>query len=80
MAGWRLESFKMLTYLLFPVGAFIYFNHPAFYERTLKETLQNMSTDINFDSLALLNSMSLEKSLDNLDKTIEELETDAKSR
>lgn len=80
MAGWQLESFKMLTYLLFPVGAFIFFNHPAFYERAVRQTLESTAADINFEQLSQLESMSLSKGLNKLDSTIEELDTQGKTK
>lgn len=29
---WRLEAFKMMIYLAFPVGSFYYFNQPEYFE------------------------------------------------
>lgn len=74
MGGWRLESAKMFVYLVFPIGAFVYFNHPNFYERSLRQTMENMSKDINLDNLAQFEKMTLKEGIDKLSNTIEELD------
>lgn len=76
MGGWKLESFKMLAYLSFPVGAFVYFNHPNFYEKSLKQTLELVSRDVNFENLAKYEQMNSKGEIDKLGGVIEELEND----
>lgn len=75
MGGWRLESAKMLGYLAFPIGAFMWFNHPVFYEYALKQTLENVSKDINLDNIAELQKINSKGGIDKLSKTIDELNT-----
>lgn len=74
MAGWRLESAKMLGYLIFPIAAFVYFNHPAFYERSLRQTMENMSKDINLENLERFEKIAHKEGIDKLGSMIEELE------
>lgn len=74
MGSWRLESFKMFAYLIFPVGAFVYFNHPTFYERSMRQSVENISEGVDLNNLAMLENMSLKQGLDTLDETIQELE------
>lgn len=77
--GWQLESAKMLGYLAFPVVAFVYFNHPVFYEQSLRQTMENMSKDINLDNLEQFEKLSNKGGIDKLSSTIEELD-DSKSK
>lgn len=37
MGSWKLEAFKMALYMSFPVGAFLIFNSPSFYENAIYE-------------------------------------------
>jgi len=37
MGNWKLEAFKMGLYMSFPVGAFLVFNSPQFYENAIYE-------------------------------------------
>lgn len=74
MGGWRLESFKMLGYLAFPIAAFVWFNHPRFYERSLRQTMENMSKDINLENLAILERNLAREGINKLGDTIEEIE------
>lgn len=74
MGGWRLESAKMLGYLFFPIGAFIWFNHPTFYERSLRQTVKIVSKDINIDNLAQLEKLTGKEEIDKLTSIIEELD------
>lgn len=75
MGGWRLESAKMVGYLVFPIGAFVWFNHPVFYEYALKQTMENVSKDINLDHLAELKEFSSKEGINKLSDTIDELDT-----
>lgn len=63
----------MLGYLLFPIGAFVYFNHPAVYERSLKHAMETMSKDINLEHLARFERASSKTEIDKLGSVIEEL-------
>lgn len=74
MGGWRLESAKMLGYLVFPIGAFVYFNHPAFYEQSLKRTMETMSRDINLENLAKFEQLNAKGEIDKLSYLIDELD------
>lgn len=74
MGGWRLESVKMLGYLLFPIGAYVYFNRPSFYEDALMQTMESVSRDVNFDDLARFENLNARQEIDVLGSTIAELE------
>jgi protein PET100 len=37
MGNWKLEAFKMALYMSFPIGAFLLFNSPKFYENAIFE-------------------------------------------
>lgn len=76
MGGWRLESFKMFGYLAFPVAAFVMFNHPAFYERSLRQTMEIMSKDINLEHLEQYEKLTLQEGIDKLGSTIDEIDDD----
>lgn len=76
MGGWRLESFKMFGYLAFPVAAFVMFNHPKFYERSLRQTMEIVSKDINLDHLEQYERMTLQEGIDKLGSTIDEIDED----
>lgn len=78
MGGWRLESVKMLGYLVFPIAAFVYFNHPSFYERSLRQTMKIMSKDINLENLAKFEQISSKGEIDKLSGLIEELDNKTK--
>lgn len=75
MGGWRLESAKMVGYLVFPIGAFVWFNHPVFYEYSLKQSMENVSKDINLDKLAEFQRLSNKEGIDRLSSTIDELDS-----
>lgn len=73
MGSWKLEAGKMFLYLFFPVGSFIIFSHPKFYEKSLQNIYFEISKDIDYEGLeALENFQRLLASLDNI---IEELES-----
>jgi hypothetical protein len=74
MGGWRLESVKMLGYLIFPIGAFIYFNSPAFYEQSLRHAMENVSKDINLENLAKFEKLNAKEEIDKLSYLIDELD------
>lgn len=78
MAGWRLESAKMLGYLIFPIAVFVYINHPEVYERSLRQTMENMSKDINLENLESISKKAHMKGIDKLGSTIDELDTKKK--
>lgn len=72
--GWRMESFKMVGYLLFPIGAFVWFNHPIFYEQSLRQAMENMSSSINLENLEKFEALNSKEGIDKLSSTIEELD------
>jgi formate/nitrite transporter FocA (FNT family) len=74
MGGWRLESAKMLGYLVFPIGVFIYFNSPLFYEQTMRHTMEKVSTDINLENLAKFENLNSKEEIDKLNYLIKELD------
>lgn len=78
MGTWRLEAVKMLAYLTFPVVAFVWFNHPGFCEYALRQTMENMSKDINLDHLEQFEKIKLREGIDKLSSTIEELDGNKK--
>lgn len=78
MGSWRLEAGKMVGYLTFPIVAFIMFNHPKFYEYSLRQTMENVSKDINLEDLGRYQKLISKKEVDNLDYTIEELDVKKK--
>ena len=69
-----MESFKMLGYLAFPIAIFTYFNSPSFYEDSLRQTMENVSKDINFENLSRFEKLVAEKEIDKLNRTIDELD------
>ena len=79
MGSWRLESAKMLAYLAFPIVAFVCFNHPVFYERSLRQTMENMSKDINLENLERFEKMRFKEGIDTLSNTIEEIDGNKKT-
>lgn len=79
MGGWRLESAKMLGYLMFPISAFVCFNHPTFYQQALGKTMEIMSNDINLESLAKFQQFSAKGEIDKLSGLIEELDNAKKA-
>lgn len=76
MGGWRLESLKMFGYLAFPVAAFVMFNHPKFYEYSLRQTMEIVSKDINLDYLERYEKLALQEGIDKLGSTIDEIDDD----
>lgn len=42
MGGWKLETFKMGMYIMFPVGLFHYFNQPSFYKTWVESSLEEL--------------------------------------
>lgn len=42
MGGWKLETFKMGMYIMFPVGLFHYFNQPRFYKDWVEKSLEEL--------------------------------------
>lgn len=45
MGNWKLEAFKIGIYLMFPVGIFVLFNTPSFYQEAIyqhRKTLLEM--------------------------------------
>lgn len=42
MGNWKLEAFKMMVYMAFPVGLFHYFNQPQYFEESLVKMKREM--------------------------------------
>lgn len=74
MGNWQLEAAKMFLYLSFPVGAFIWFNHPLCYEQAMRQTLESVSSDIDVDTLRRMEKANRSNRIDSLGETIAELE------
>ena len=69
MGGWKLEAFKMAIYMSFPVGAFLIFNSPQFYEKAIYEYRKEMDQFLSKDNIIEEYSKKFQK--ERLEKQIE---------
>lgn len=73
MGSWRLEVGRMLLYLTFPIGIFVLFNTPYFYEKSMRGVFESYSeTDIT--NLRNFEKLKAKKEFEELQKTVGELE------
>lgn len=70
----------MFGYLAFPICAFVYFNSPSFYERSLRHTMENVSKDINIENLATFEKLNSKGEIDKFSSLIEELDDKNKKK
>ena len=64
----------MFGYLLFPIGAFVIFNHPKFYEYAVRQTMETMSQDVNIVSLEQYQRRSAEADLNKFNNMLDEID------
>jgi len=67
----------MFLFLAFPVGAFIFFNSRNFYESSLKQSMQMLSRDVDFASIAKYEQIMSKQEVEKLGDMIEKLDGDS---
>lgn len=73
MGKWQLEATRMFIYLTFPIGVFVLFNTPAFYERSMRSIFASYSKK-DLENLQKFQKLVEERQFAELDKTIAEIE------
>lgn len=75
MGDWKLEVFRMLVYVSFPVGMFVLFNSPGFYEEAIMEARRKLARSIDKESNDELTSYIQEQKRKQLERQIDEIKS-----
>jgi protein PET100 len=70
MGTWKMEIAKMALYVSFPVGVFIVFNEPAFYEATILAARREIQSRTDHDGQKKLKEVIRQRKLEQLDQKI----------
>ena len=74
--GWKIETFKMATYLSFPILVFIGFNEPSFYQDIMRERAKfNEVLEEERDLYIKRGSLSVVGRMDKLEDEIKRIES-----
>ncbi|KAI1280877.1 hypothetical protein HDE_13738 [Halotydeus destructor] len=73
MGGWKLEVFKMGLYVTFPVGMFVLFNSPMFYEDAIYEARRKWMQSVDTQGCEDLQRTIDERKREKLTRAIEEI-------
>lgn len=75
MGGWKLEVFKMVVYISFPVGCFLVFNSPAFYEQAVLDGRRALAGCIDPKGSEALAKYIKQKQAEQFEQTIKDLKS-----
>jgi protein PET100 len=73
MAGWKLEVFRMTLYVAFPVGMFVIFNYPPFYEQAILDGRRAMAAAYDPKAAEMLRKHVEEMKAKQMAETLDEL-------
>ena len=73
MGNWKLEVFRMALYVSFPVGMFVLFNSPFFYEDAILEARRKMNQFIDHEGAEELRQLIEQRKQEQLTRQIEDL-------
>lgn len=73
MGGWKLELFRMTLYISFPVGMFLLFNYPPFYEQAIMEGRRALASSYDPEAAELLRQFMEKKKAEQMERTMKEL-------
>jgi len=74
--SWKLEAFKMMIYMMFPVGCFYAFNQPSFFENWMMEKRKLLFTAENPEDRRRLQDVIEMMELERQNKLEERLKND----
>jgi len=73
MGNWKLEVFRMTLYIAFPVGSFLLFNTPSFYEKTILEGRRALAACYDPEQAEMLRRHLEKKEREYLDQEMQKL-------
>lgn len=73
MGNWKLEIFRMCLYISFPVGMFLLFNYPPFYEKTILEGRRKLAASYDVKGAEMLEQFLKERKRKEMEETVEEM-------
>lgn len=71
MGSWKLEVFRMCLYISFPVGLFMVFNYPPFYEKTILEGRRKLAASYDIKGAEKLEQFFKDRKRKELEEEIE---------
>ena len=70
MGSWQLEVFRMTLYVSFPVGLFLLFNYPPFYEKTILEGRRSIAAAYDPVSAKMLEEYIAKNKAERMEETL----------
>ena len=80
MGGWKLEVYRMTLYVAFPVGCFLLFNYPPFYEQAILDARRALARCYDPEGADLLKQFLRKNQADQMEQTLKNLKSEKTSR